>query len=143
MQNFSIRKIYTGLSLSGRILSGVMVIVIVLGIMQAWNIRQMGEEKKEDIRTQALEGREALIEEVNRIAEQNLNMAQLLSNMDVVRQCIISNDRSRLFEEIKPMIDNVNRRLEAKIKVHFHLPPGISFLRVWKPTFHGQASPRH
>ena len=137
MRLFKMGDFLSNLSLSGRIILGVTSLVALLAVLQVWNIKVMEETRKDEIRQRALSGSKALIEEVNRIAQNNVNMAELFANMEVVKESVALHDRERLLDSVKPMIDAVNSRLDAKIKVHFHIPPGVSFLRVWKPQKNG------
>ncbi len=128
---------FSDMSLSARIICGLLAVIAILGLLQVWNLEQMGMRQKEEVRQQALQGRSALIEESNRIADFNLKLAKLLADMPEVKAQVGKRERQALLAAVKPLIDSVNSSSAIKIKVHFHIPPGVSFLRVWKPGKNG------
>ncbi len=125
------------MSLSTRLIGGLLIIIALLGILQIWNIERMGTYQKENIRKMALEGRNALLDEVNRLAESNLKLAKVFAHMPEVKQYVATRQRDKLYEVVKPLIESINKNSAIKLKVHFHIPPGVSLLRVWKPNKHG------
>ena len=137
MSFFKIKKIFSHMSLSARIICGLLGIIALLGLLQIWDIEQMGMRQKEDIRQKALQGRLALIDEVNRLAGFNLKLAKVLADMPEVKTYVGKRQREALLAAVKPLISSVNNGSDIKIRVHFHIPPGTSFLRVWKPDKNG------
>ncbi len=125
------------MSLSTRLIGGLLIIIALLGILQIWNIERMGSYQKEHIREMALKGRHALLDEVNRLAESNLRLAKVFSDMPEIKEYVGKRQREKLYQVVKPIIDSINKNAAVKVKVHFHIPPGISFLRVWKPNKYG------
>ncbi len=132
-----VKKTFSDMSLSARIICGLLAVIAILGLLQIWNLEKMAVRQKEDVRQQALQGKGALLEEVNRLAEFNLKLAKVLADMPEVRELVGKRDRQGLLSVVKPVIDSINSGADIKLKVHFHLPHGISFLRVWKPGKNG------
>ncbi len=132
-----IKEFYSDTSLLFRVLLGISIIIVVLSALQIVQVKFSADEKKDAIQQEALKNAEKLLDEANAIASENLVIATFISNMKDVKSAILNNDRERLYETIKPVIDAANKKSKFKIKVHFHLPPGKSFLRVWKPKKFG------
>ncbi len=97
----------------------------------------MGTYQKENIREMALEGRHALLDEVDRLAESNLRLAKVFADMPEIKQYVGTRQRDKLYQVVRPIIDSINKNSAIKLKIHFHTPPGVSLLRVWKPNKHG------
>jgi diguanylate cyclase (GGDEF)-like protein len=75
-----------------------------------------------------------------RLSKEALGFATLISeNHDVIEAYKMENFGDiYLQKKINPIIEHLQTRLEMEtIKVHFHKPPAISFLRVWHDT-HGE-----
>jgi len=127
----------TGLSLSARLLLSVGVIICILTGVQLAVFKESTDRQKAELYKQAASGKDVLISQASSIAQANLSLALLISNMDEVKNALVQKDRQHLYEIIKPMVQALNRNKQDKIKVHFHVPPGRSFLRVWKPKKNG------
>ena len=132
-----IKYFFSDISLSARIIFGLFSVIALLGILQIWNIERLRQEQRDKILDEALRGGTVLTEEADNLADFNLVMAKLFASMDAVIDAVGNRQREELYNTVKPIIDSVNKDAEVKIKVHFHLPPGISFLRVWKPEKNG------
>ncbi len=124
-------------TLGFRILLSVTLIICVLTAVQMALFKNSTDRQKQEIYDQAVNGKDVLIKEASAIARENLSLAITIANMEAVKEYMGQREREKLYNLIKPMIDAVNSHREDKIKVHFHLPPGTSFLRVWKPKKNG------
>ncbi len=132
-----LRDFISQMSLSGRIICGLLSVILLLGGLQIWNIQSAAQRRIAEVRDYALQGKNVLIDEVNRLSDFNLSIAKVLANLPDVRECIVTGDRQRLYKVIKPVVDDINDGATVKVKVHFHIPPGVSFLRMWKPNKNG------
>ena len=132
-----ITSIFSRTSLVVRILAGISVIIIALTAIQIFQIKLAAKSQIDTIERKALKGSDVLLKEADTIASNNLVIATFISNMARVKEAIENQDREFLLETMKPIIASINRRNSTKIKVHFHVPPGRSFLRVWKPQKFG------
>ncbi len=132
-----ITSIFSRTSLVVRILAGISVIIIALTAIQIFQIKLAARSQIDTIERKALKGSDVLLKEADTIASNNLVIATFIANMARVKEAIENQDREFLLETMKPIIASINRRNSTKIKVHFHVPPGRSFLRVWKPQKFG------
>ena len=132
-----VKKFFSDMSLSARIICGLLAVITLLGLLQVWNVEQMGKRQKANVRQLAMQGRSALIDEADQLADFNIKLAKLLADMPEVKEYVGKRQRENLLASVKPLIDSVNSGANIKIKVHFHIPPGKSFLRVWKPNKNG------
>ncbi len=132
-----ITSIFSRTSLVVRILAGISVIIIALTAIQIFQIKLAAKSQIDTIERKALKGSDVLLKEADTIASNNLVIATFIANMARVKEAIENQDREFLLETMKPIIASINRRNSTKIKVHFHVPPGRSFLRVWKPQKFG------
>ena len=131
------RQFYTNTSLLFRVLLGVSVIIVILCALQIVQIKLSENEKEKAIQVDAIKNAEKLLDEADTIASENLVLATFISKMNEVKGALLNGDREGLYRVIKPIIESGNKRARFKKKVHFHVPPGKSFLRVWKPKKFG------
>ena len=128
---------YKNTTLVFRILMGIAIIVFVLTGIQIIILNSSASSEEKQIIESALKNKDALIKKADILADTNMELAILFANMEKVKKAIEDRDRQLLYATVKPIIDSINKGRDVKIKVHFHLPPGISFLRVWKPNKNG------
>jgi len=124
-------------TLGFRILVSVGIIILILTGIQLAIFKNSTDQQKDELYQQAAIGKDVLIKQASSIAQSNLSLAIMIANMKLVKEYVGTRDRDHLYSLIKPMIDELNRTREDRLKVHFHLPPGKSFLRVWKPKKNG------
>ncbi len=132
-----ILNLYSKTSLLTRILFGISVIIVFLVVLQMAQVKMSANEQIKDIKHSALKNAENLLEEIDVIASQNLVVASLFANMPRVKEAIQNGDREKLYGIVKPLVKSINSKSRFRIKIHFHVPPGKSFLRVWKPKKFG------
>jgi len=124
-------------SLATRILAGIMVSIFLLVVLQLGMLKYAAQEQKRAFFRESLEGVNDLVHEADKIASRNLSLAMLLAGMDSIKDAISQGDRQRLLEMVRPVMAQINQNSSTRLKVHFHVPPGRSFLRVWKPGKYG------
>ncbi len=132
-----ITGIFSQMSLMVRILIGISIIITCLSAIQIVQIKLAANSEVEAIKSQALLNSDVLLKKAESTADTNLTIATFIANMARVQQALEDSDRESLLSVIKPIISSINSRNKTKIKVHFHVPPGRSFLRVWKPKKFG------
>ena len=132
-----ITGLFSNMSLIARILLGVSVIIVAIAAIQVIQIRLATKSEIRSMERHALKNSDVLLKEADNIADSNLAMATFISHMARVKEAIENRDREYLMETMKPIVASLNARTNNKIKIHFHLPPGTSFLRLWKPNKHG------
>ena len=130
-------KKFSNTSISTRILFGVcLVILFILGVQAFISITDIKYEEQKLIKS-AIKGKDAFNEESKILAEELLNRAIIVANNNNIKEAIKNRDRQALLYEVKPLLRALEGELGRKIKIHFHIPPGISFLRTWKPEKFG------
>ncbi len=132
-----IKNIFSRTSLLVRILVGISFIIIALTAIQIVQARLAAKAQVRTIEKRAVDSSDVLLKQADSIASNNLVIATFIANMARVKEAIEKQDRPFLLKTMKPIIASINRRNSTKIKVHFHVPPGRSFLRVWKPNKFG------
>jgi len=118
-------------------LSLLLVIIGVLCITTFESINLIKREKttlfKKEIKNQ--EGLEA---NIGRMARQYLQIALAIAKQDVTVKALKNHDRDLLLKEAIPLWNEIKAQTpNRKVRIHYHLVPGISFLRVWKPDKYG------
>ncbi len=111
--------------------------VLCLAIVQIVRVRKNTNSELRGLKTHVVQNSRALLDSAAEVAKSNLDIATFIATQERVRKAISNRDRQTLFEIIEPLIRSINKTNTIKIRVHFHLPPGISFLRVWKPDRYG------
>ena len=132
-----ITAIFSQMSLITRVLIGISFIIIGISAIQIVQIELATQSEVKAIQSQALKNSDVLLKETENVSDTNLAIATFIANMARVKEAIETQNRQFLLETIKPIISSINNKSKTKIKVHFHIPPGRSFLRVWKPQKFG------
>ncbi|MCP4747053.1 MAG: methyl-accepting chemotaxis protein [Desulfobacteraceae bacterium] len=130
-------SVFKGISLRAKLILIIIGIIFsVVGIQAVQEFQQIINKKSMLIQNE-VSGYERMMAEVNRVSYENMRLALLIANMDNLKNAFIKNDRNRLLNLVKPLNNNLNSNSKWIYKIHFHLPGGISFLRVWKPKKNG------
>ncbi len=119
-------------SMGFRMIVPVFGIILALVSIQIWTIWHNAIEEKNRIIEKIGEEKDTLKKEASDIASQNLQLALTIAAIDGVKEAVGLEDRERLIEIITPIINSIKKQTHRDIKVHFHLPPGRSFVRMWK-----------
>ena len=128
-----ITGLFSNMSLILRILVGISIIIATLSVIQVIQIKLAAKSEIKSMERRALKDSDVLLKEADSVADSNLAIATFISNMARVKEAIQNGDRQYLLNTMKPIVASLNARTNNKIKVHFHVPPGRSFLRLWKP----------
>ncbi|MBX6423571.1 methyl-accepting chemotaxis protein [Thermosulfurimonas sp. F29] len=67
------------------------------------------------------------------LERQYLELALTLAAMPEIQRAVAERDREKLLSIAGPLSREINRGRAFPLKIHFHVPPGVSLLRVWKP----------
>ncbi|GEM_PF-1263031 len=133
----SIKKFLEESSITFRLMAAVTASVVLMVLIQCGLMLRSADKKHEMFIENSLKEADYLAGEADRIAKRNLGLAMLIAEMPDVKAAIASRDREKLYKLVKPLQERLVADGVAKIKIHFHLPPGRSFLRVWKPQKYG------
>jgi len=135
--SFSMQK-FKRMKVSNKLMLAILFIVFVLITIQSIMSWISYKKQKASLTEKAIAGKEVLISEINNIAHTHLKMATIISEMKRVKEAIINRDRNKLLETVVPFVKRLNPNGNTSHpKVHFEIPPGISFLRVWEPNKYG------
>ncbi len=129
--------LFCSVSLITRILLGISAIIIGLTALQIVQIEMASKAEQKAMQRRAIENSDVLLKKAQNVADNNLVIATFISEMARVKKAIEENDRTFLLNTMRPIVKSLNQKIKTKIKVHFHVPPGRSFLRVWKPQKFG------
>ena len=136
--SFSFMDSLSGLSLSTQAMLLTFFITLTLSITGIWtdmnNSRDQLSKLKEEIPF-AIE--KTWHEFIDSKAASLLSSATIIASMPLVAQYYLMDDRVGLESSAQGIEDEISRLEGAPIKIHFHKPPAISFLRVWAPEKNG------
>jgi len=121
-----------------KILISIMVVVAFLIGIQSFMSWQNYTQREEDLLSQTVNGKNFLINEIEKTARSNLKLATVLSEINRIKEAVANKDRKTLLKITTPIVKEINSESKhSKIKVHYEVQPGISLLRVWKPNKYG------
>jgi len=125
------------LSLSVRLAMGaIFLILAILGIQAFLSYKATLNKKQEQI-AEALKGKHAFMEEANDLSSSLLKEAIIIANIPKVKEAMANRDRQALLVLVDSIEKNLRDEIGHTIKLHFHIPPAVSFLRSWKPNKFG------
>ena len=130
-------KKLSSLSLSTRLaISTALLIVLILGV-QAFLSYKSTMAKEQDMISDALKGKDAFMEETKDLSSELLKDAIIIANIPEIKDSLASHDRQKLLATIRPIENSLKKETGRSLKIHFHIPPATSFLRVWRPNKFG------
>ncbi len=134
----SILSRFNRMRFAPKILISIMLVVAFLIGIQSFMSWQNYKQRQADLLRQAIEGKRLLIHEIQKTARSNLKVATVLSEINRIKRAVAEKDRKTLLELTKPIVDKINSESKhTTLKVHYEIQPGISLLRVWKPSYYG------
>ncbi len=123
----------TSVSLSVKIIGfslGILMVVLVVASYNAINIVKDQERlfiKNEEKNIKGLQ------EDMDQLAKQYLSTALALAEENITKEAMRSRNRELLIPYAQKLFKKINTYAPEPIKIHYHIPPGLSFLRVWNP----------
>ncbi len=122
---------------------GIKLIVAVLAVVgiclgiTAWNSITLIHDQERQVMENSKERQLLIDKEVEQIASEYLRQAIMLARLDGVPLALKLEDREFLLNIYSPIIEALNKaNPDSPIRVHVHVPPAKSFLRLWKPEKH-------
>ena len=135
--SFSMQK-FKRMKVSSKLMVAILFIVFVLITIQSIMSWISYKKQKSTLMQKAIDGKEVLLSEINNIAHTHLKMATIISEIKRVKEAIVNRDRNELLNAVVPIVKRLNpNRNTSHPKIHFEIPPGISFLRIWEPNKYG------
>lgn len=125
------------LSLGARIVMVTFVAIFLTGLTGFIMNMQSLEQFRESFIQNAAQQQKEIEYTIEDVGKFNLLLARLISLREDVRKAVASRDRNTLFKLVQSFSEEINQGSDYALKVHFHIPPCNSFLRVWKPEKYG------
>ncbi len=132
-----LRKFYAGLPLSVQIMWPITVLFGVSFLISIWLALKEVEIKKEIKLMEALRETKTDIVNCKKFAKYHLQLAYWLASSTEIRNALEQKDRKKLLKITRPLYEILNEHAPYPLFIHFHIPPGYSFLRLWKPEKFG------
>ncbi|MBI2388808.1 MAG: hypothetical protein HYV09_04245 [Deltaproteobacteria bacterium] len=108
------------------------VVLAITGIANFLTTRLLHEAKEENYKLM----RDVLQSIVKSTEDKALSRAEMIASMNGVRDSLVARDRAKLLEECERMFKIQDEKYGVS-RGQFHLPPGISFLRLHNPKKFG------
>ncbi len=108
------------------------IILSILGINSILEYQDIVKHREKLIQ-QTAESRTKFLLEIERMGQEHLNIALTIANIIQVRQYLSERNRVMLYQYIYDIHTHINKNYPFALRIHFHIPPAKSFLRMWKP----------
>ncbi len=132
-----LRKFYAGLPLSVQIMWPITVLFGVSFLISIWlALKEVGIKKDIKLK-EALKEAQTDVINCEKFAKYHLQLAYWLASSTEIRKAVEQKDRKRLLKITLPLYEILNEHAPYPLFIHFHIPPGRSFLRLWKPEKFG------
>ena len=134
----SLREKLARLSIGHKLLASfLLVLLLALGITTYQSISLVRDQQKLLVK-KAVADQKELAPEIGRMARQYLQIAFSLAEQNLTKEAMRTKDRELLMKRAIPLWKKIDEQTpNRRVKIHYHLPPGVSFLRVWKPDKYG------
>ncbi len=124
------------LSLPVKLIATIIVpIAIVLGIQTVISLRQLSSQKRIFL-NQVSRSHDRLMQAAMRNSKENLRLAMVMASNDRIKNALADGDREALYQIVSPINKALNANSQLPVKIHFHRPNAVSFLRMWQPEKH-------
>lgn len=135
--NFSFMGKIKGMSLRYQVLFTIFWIVLFLVALQGITNYLMITDQKNELIRQAEQGHELIMQEVNKISQENMRIAICIAYSSDIIQAMVTGNKLGLLKNIQPINESLNKFSKIPLKIHFHTTESRSFLRVWNPEKSG------
>jgi methyl-accepting chemotaxis protein len=141
MDDYSVRehmknKQSSRLSLLAKIIILICIIIIPLVLVQLLFDLDKNFEYEEKTLKQVAQKAERLSAEAKSLSQENLRIAQAIASSPQTVKALSTGGREELLQYAKKVSERINRFTTHKLRIHFHAPPAVSFLRTWNPSKH-------
>ncbi len=131
-ERFSFRSIGTKM-----VISFILVLLVVLAI-NTYQAMNLVKRERQLLISKEIKSQKNLETDIGRMARQYLQIALAIAKQDVTIKAFKENNRDLLIKEAIPLWKEIDAQTPNRnVRIHYHLAPGISFLRVWKPEKYG------
>ncbi len=129
---------FSTLSIGQKLLASfLLVLFLVLGITTYQSVKLVKDQEQVLIRKEISDQKE-LAPQIGRMARQYLQIAFVLAEQNVTKEALRTRDRELLMKRAIPLWKEIDAQTpNRRVYIHYHVPPGVSFLRVWKPNKYG------
>ncbi len=111
--------------------------LLIIACFRILEIRSMLKREKRNFILNFRKTDVRIYETAKTLAKENLKLAITIAAIPEVQEAIALKDRNKLIDLLTPLISNLQSLSSYPLKIHFHIPPGKSFLRVWRPDKFG------
>ncbi len=131
-EKFTFRSIGTKM-----VISFILVLLAVLAI-NTYQAIDLVKRERQLLISKEIKSQKNLETDIGRMARQYLQIALAIAKQDVTIKAFKENNRDLLIKEAIPLWKEIDAQTPNRnVRIHYHLAPGISFLRVWKPEKYG------
>ncbi len=131
-EKFTFRSIGTKM-----VISFILVLLVVLAI-NTYQAMNLVKRERQLLISKEIKSQKNLETDIGRMARQYLQIALAIAKQDVTIKAFKENNRDLLIKEAIPLWKEIDAQTPNRnVRIHYHLAPGISFLRVWKPGKYG------
>ena len=131
-EKFTFRSIGTKM-----VISFILVLLVVLAI-NTYQAMNLVKRERQLLISKEIKSQKNLETDIGRMARQYLQIALAIAKQDVTIKAFKENNRDLLIKEAIPLWKEIDAQTPNRnVRIHYHLAPGVSFLRVWKPEKYG------
>jgi hypothetical protein len=112
--------------------SSLFVVVVLVGVSTFLTVNMLESSEEGSFKLM----RDILSSVLKSTEDRALVRAELVSSMPAVRAAFVARDREKLLAETKDMFKEQSEKYGLD-QAQFHVPPGVSFLRLHKPEAFG------
>ncbi len=112
------------------------ILLIVLLVSTYNGIKTVDQQKKLLIQTEE-KNLKNLQKDIDRLGKEYLTTALVIADQEITKKALRENNREILIPYAQKLLKKINQQSPVPLKIHYHRPPGFSFLRVWKPQKFG------
>ncbi len=124
-------------SLGVKIVGFSLFILLAILVGATYNAIKMVKEQETILINSEKKDLARLQKELDTMAKKYLITALAIAEQEITKEALRSHNRELLIPHARNLLEKINEHSPDKLKIHYHLPPGVSFLRVWKPQKFG------
>ncbi|MEZ0328212.1 MAG: diguanylate cyclase [Dissulfuribacterales bacterium] len=134
---FRIKRILDGTTLTTKIMLFALLIIVVFIFMQAGFEYLVLYRQAELFRDTAFRNHDNLKKAITNRSNTNTGLSNFLAANPDVKTALTNKDRTALLKVTEEITKQLLPFSDTPVYIHFHVPPGRSFLRVWEPEIYG------
>ncbi|PID73735.1 MAG: hypothetical protein CSB33_02195 [Desulfobacterales bacterium] len=124
-------------SLRRKVIGLLLILLTVLYGMIGYKDYRLLLSQKEEMVSIAATDTNKLLEKAETAAGEYIRLARSMAESPAVRSALGNRDRKTLLHLVAPVVTGVNQDSPHPLRYHFHIPPAVSFLRMWNLDKYG------